>query len=111
MRKDMAILLIVMVGIMCFIVGYSISPDRIKTCPHVCDKKADVKAEMPVDTTPKSHEEKPAKAAEQVKKPTYAIEKKKEVEEPTPEKLDKETPETPEKQPAKTDEETGGYGY
>lgn len=109
MKKDLTILIMVMIGIISFIVGYSMSPSEIKTCPHECCHKAGIKA--------KKQEKEPIVHKEKVehREVIPTLEKqpakvKKDVEEPIPAKPVREAPKALEKKPAKTEEEVGGYG-
>jgi hypothetical protein len=139
MRKDITILVVVMVGIISFIVGYSMSPTEIKTCQHACCKKAGIKAKKQ-EKKPVIHKEKieakkpakkevvtptPAKPPEPIKrkevaeKPAPVVEEEEVsgygVEEPTSAELPEKLTPTPEEQPVEEEisgygEEFGGYG-
>lgn len=103
MRKQIAILIMIMVGILSFIVGYSMSPSEIKTCSQGYCKKADVKAEKPVSATKKQEEEEVVTHKEKVEfaKPIQKVA-------PTSEKQPAESNKKASEHGSK--EEIGGYG-
>lgn len=125
MRKDVTIVIIIMVGIMSFIAGYSMSPTEIKTCPdEFCSKAgetADAARRHKCPEQSVSHEEaatiseEQPVASEYVEEPAHAVKSEKEVsgydiKKPTPAEPAKKVAPTPEKQPAESEEEVGGYG-